>query len=138
MNRNLLKEVIKKAEHYAGIDTKYETDSLSGIDRELHNRATKTDPTNHDKWRSKQLSSERIINLFEKEAHNKKANYSSAGLQFEGTIQTLAKKYKTIHEIFRHCSNGQLLKYITKENQIINMKTGKVVYDENTKTIFQE
>lgn len=60
------------------------------------------------------------------------------GLQFEGNLRTLAEKYKTISEIYRHLSFGQLSKYsVLEENKIANIKTGKIAYDESTGEIFE-
>jgi len=60
------------------------------------------------------------------------------GQVFEGTISVLAKKYKTIDEIFKHMTFGQLQKWYVKDNKIYRLKDGELAYDETTGGIFLE
>jgi len=57
------------------------------------------------------------------------------GLEFEGNLRFLAEKYKTIDEIFKHMTCGQLLRWYVVEDKVYRMKDNKLAYIESTREI---
>ncbi len=89
----------------------------------------------HEKWLRKIKRSEIATKLDVKPAKKEK---QFPGSQFEGNLQKLIEKYKTIDEVFKHMTLGQLQKYsVIEENKIVNIKSGNVAYDGNTGEIFE-
>lgn len=59
------------------------------------------------------------------------------GLQFEGRIQELAKKYKDLDLIWMHMTLGQIYNYYEYDGCIIRHKDDKTVYDSKTGETFE-
>jgi len=72
------------------------------------------------------------------EIKNAKETKIIPGQVFEGTLSVLAKKYKSIDEIFKRMTLGQLQKWCVKNNRIYRLKDNELAYDETTGEIFLE
>ena len=59
------------------------------------------------------------------------------GTYFYGPLKKLAEEFGDIKTMTYYMTVGQLTKYSEQDQQLINIKTGKLAYDEETQECFE-
>ena len=91
---------------------------------------------NHERYRRKQKSTENAMSIEELIKPPKKI-VQKPGTYFHGTLRKLAEEFKDIKTMTYYMTIGQLIKYKEEDNQLHNIKTGKLAYDEKTAECFE-
>ena len=92
---------------------------------------------NHERYRRKQKSTENAMSIEELIKPPKKI-VQKPGTYFHGTLRKLAEEFKDIKTMTYYMTIGQLIKYKEEDNQLHNIKTGKLAYDEKTAECFEQ
>ena len=115
-NENELKEKLKeKMQTYA---TQYE--------QERHKTETQKQ---HDRHRRNQKRKAYSVNI---PVQTAKKYVIKPGTYFHGPLRKLAEDFKTIEEMSKYFTAGQLVKYEERGGKLWNLKTNKMVYDPTT------
>ena len=85
----------------------------------------------HERYRRKQKHAENAMSIEELIKPPKKIT-QKPGTYFHGTLRKLAEEFKDIKTMTYYMTIGQLVKYKEEDNQLYNVKTGKLAYDEKT------
>ena len=96
--------------------------------RELENQKPEMEKQ-HDRYRAAQ---KRAAYEYTYEVKPPKPKKRVPGLEFEGPLHKLAKKYKTLDEITKHMTLGQLSKYYEKDGMLMRVKDGEIVFNTIT------
>ena len=91
----------------------------------------------HERYRRKQKSTENAMSIEELIKPPKKI-VQKPGTYFHGTLRKLAEEFKDIKTMTYYMTIGQLVKYKEEDNQLHNIKTGKLAYDEKTAECFEQ
>ena len=91
----------------------------------------------HERYRRKQKSTENAMSIEELIKPPKKV-VQKPGTYFYGTLRKLAEEFKDIKTMTYYMTIGQLIKYKEEDNQLHNIKTGKLAYDEKTAECFEQ
>ena len=91
---------------------------------------------NHERYRRKQKSTENAMSIEELIKPPKKV-VQKPGTYFHGTLRKLAEEFRDIKTMTYYMTIGQLVKYKEEDNQLHNIKTGKLAYDEKTAECFE-
>lgn len=90
----------------------------------------------HERYRRKQKHAENAMSIEELIKPPKKIT-QKPGTYFHGTLRKLAEEFKDIKTMTYYMTIGQLVKYKEEDNQLYNVKTGKLAYDEKTAECFE-
>ena len=90
----------------------------------------------HERYRRKQKKSENATSIEELIKPPKKI-VQKPGTYFHGTLRKLAEEFKDIKTMTYYMTIGQLIIYKEENNQLHNIKTGKLAYDEKTAECFE-
>lgn len=90
----------------------------------------------HERYRRKQKHAENAMSIEELIKPPKKIT-QKPGTYFHGTLRKLAEEFKDIKTMTYYMTIGQLVKYKEEDNQLYNVKTGKLAYDEKTEECFE-
>ena len=90
----------------------------------------------HERYRRKQKSTESGISLEELIKPAKKI-VLKPGTYFYGPLKKLAEEFGDIKTMTYYMTVGQLTKYSVKGQQLTNIRTGKLAYDEETRECFE-
>ena len=90
----------------------------------------------HERYRRKQKLAENAMSIEELIKPPKKIT-QKPGTYFHGTLRKLAEEFKDIKTMTYYMTIGQLVKYKEEDNQLYNVKTGKLAYDEKTAECFE-
>ena len=90
----------------------------------------------HERYRRKQKHAENAMSIEELIKPPKKIT-QKPGTYFHGTLRKLAEEFKDIKTMTYYMTIGQLVKYKEEDNQLYNVKTGKLAYDEKTAACFE-
>ena len=90
----------------------------------------------HERYRRKQKHAENAMSIEELIKPPKKIT-QKPGTYFHGTLRKLAEELKDIKTMTYYMTIGQLVKYKEEDNQLYNVKTGKLAYDEKTAECFE-
>ena len=90
----------------------------------------------HERYRRKQKHAENAMSIEELIKPPKKIT-QKPGTYFHGTLRKLAEAFKDIKTMTYYMTIGQLVKYKEEDNQLYNVKTGKLAYDEKTAECFE-
>lgn len=90
----------------------------------------------HERYRRKQKHAENATSIEELIKPPKKIT-QKPGTYFHGTLRKLAEEFKDIKTMTYYMTIGQLVKYKEEDNQLYNVKTGKLAYDEKTAECFE-
>ena len=91
----------------------------------------------HERYRRKQKHAENAMSIEELIKPPKKIT-QKPGTYFHGTLRKLAEEFKDIKTMTYYMTSGQLVKYKEEDNQLYNVKTGKLAYDEKTEECFEK
>ena len=91
----------------------------------------------HERYRRKQKHAENAMSIEELIKPPKKIT-QKPGTYFHGTLRKLAEEFKDIKTMTYYMTIGQLVKYKEEDNQLYNVKTGKLAYDEKTEECFEK
>ena len=90
----------------------------------------------HERYRRKQKSTESGISLEELIKPAKKI-VLKPGTYFYGPLKKLAEDFGDIKTMTYYMTVGQLTKYSVKGQQLTNIRTGKLAYNEETRECFE-
>ena len=90
----------------------------------------------HERYRRKQKHAENAMSIEELIKPPKKIT-QKPGTYFHGTLRKLAEEFKDIKTMTYYMTIGQLVKYKEEDNQLYNVKTGKLAYDGKTAECFE-
>ena len=90
----------------------------------------------HERYRRKQKSTENGISL-EGLIKPAKKIVLKPGTYFYGQLKKLAEDLGDIKTMTYYMTVGQLTKYSVKGQQLTNIRTGKLAYDEETRECFE-
>ena len=90
----------------------------------------------HERYRRKQKSTENGMSL-EGLIKPAKKIVAKPGTYFYGPLKKLAEEFGDIKTMTYYMTVGQLTKYSEQDQQLINIKTGKLAYDEKTQECFE-
>ena len=90
----------------------------------------------HERYRRKQKHAENATSIEELIKPPKKIT-QKPGTYIHGTLRKLAEEFKDIKTMTYYMTIGQLVKYKEEDNQLYNVKTGKLAYDEKTAECFE-
>ena len=90
----------------------------------------------HERYRRKQKPAENAMSIEELIKPPKKIT-QKPGTYFHGTLRKLAEEFKDIKTMTYYMTIGQLVKYKEEDNQLYNVITGKLAYDEKTAECFE-
>ena len=106
-------------------------------DDKLEEEKNKDESTKtHERYRRKQKSTENGMSLEELIKPPKKI-VQKPGTYFHGTLRKLSEEFGDIKTMTYYMTVGQLTKYSEKGQQLINIRTGKLAYDEETQECFE-
>ena len=91
----------------------------------------------HERYRRKQKHAENAMSIEELIKPPKKI-IQKPGTYFHGTLRKLAEEFKDIKTMTYYMTIGQLVKYKEEDNQLYNVKTGKLAYDGKTAECFEQ
>tara|TARA_Y100000310_G_scaffold344859_1_gene460070 strand:- start:7611 stop:8066 length:456 start_codon:yes stop_codon:yes gene_type:complete len=83
----------------------------------------------HDRYRKNQKQKGYSVNI---PVHHAKKIVTRPGTYFYGPLSKLAKDFKTIEEMSKYFTAGQLIKYQECSGRLWNLKTNQMVYDPET------
>ena len=106
-------------------------------DDKMEEERNKSESTKtHEKYRRKQKSTESGISLKGLIKPAKKI-VPKPGTYFHGPLKRLAEDFGDIKTMTYYMTVGQLTKYSVKGQQLTNIRTGKLAYDEETRECFE-
>ena len=106
-------------------------------DDEMEKEKNKDELTKtHERYRRKQKSTENGISL-EGLIKPAKKIVPKPGTYFHGPLKRLAEDFGDIKTMTYYMTVGQLTKYSVKGQQLTNIRTGKLAYDEETRECFE-
>ena len=106
-------------------------------DDKLEEEKNKDEATKaHERYRRKQKSTENGMSI-ENLIKPAKKIVQKPGTYFYGPLKKLAEEFGDIKTMTYYMTVGQLTKYFEKGQQLINVKTGKLAYDEETQECFE-
>ena len=106
-------------------------------DDKLEEERNKDESTKaHERYRRKQKSTENAMSL-EGLIKPPKKIVQKPGTYFHGTLRKLSEEFGDIKTMTYYMTVGQLTKYSEKGQQLINIRTGKLAYDEETQECFE-
>lgn len=89
----------------------------------------------HERHRRNQKQKEHSMEIEVKPA---KKTIVRPGTYFYGTLRKLVDDFKTIEEVSKYMTAGQLMKYVERDGQLWNLKTGLMAYDSTTGECFEK
>ena len=106
-------------------------------DDKLEEEKNKDESTKaHERYRRKQKSTENGMSI-ENLIKPAKKIVQKPGTYFHGTLRKLSEEFGDIKTMTYYMTVGQLTKYSEKGQQLINIRTGKLAYDEETQECFE-
>ena len=115
----------------------YEQIKFNERDDKIEEERNKSESTKvHERYRRKQKSAESGISLKGLIKPAKKI-VQKPGTYFHGTLRKLSEDFGDIKTMTYYMTVGQLTKYSEKDQQLINVRTGKLAYDEETQECFE-
>ena len=106
-------------------------------DDKLEEEKNKDEATKaHERYRRKQKSTENGMSI-ENLIKPAKKIVQKPGTYFHGPLKKLAEEFGDIKTMTYYMTVGQLTKYSEQNQQLINIKTGKLAYDEETQECFE-
>ena len=106
-------------------------------DDKLEEEKNKDEATKaHERYRRKQKSTENGMSI-ENLIKPAKKIVQKPGTYFHGPLKRLAEEFGDIKTMTYYMTVGQLTKYSEQGQQLINIRTGKLAYDEKTQECFE-
>ena len=106
-------------------------------DDKLEEEKNKDEATKaHERYRRKQKSTENGMSI-ENLIKPAKKIVQKPGTYFHGPLKKLAEEFGDIKTMTYYMTVGQLTKYSEQGQQLINIRTGKLAYDEKTQECFE-
>ena len=106
-------------------------------DDKLEEEKNKDESTKaHERYRRKQKSTENGMSIEDLIKPAKKI-VQKPGTYFHGTLRKLSEEFGDIKTMTYYMTVGQLTKYSEQGQQLINIRTGKLAYDEETQECFE-
>ena len=106
-------------------------------DDKLEEEKNKDEATKaHERYRRKQKSTENGMSI-ENLIKPAKKIVQKPGTYFYGPLKKLAYEFGDIKTMTYYMTVGQLMKYSEEDQQLINIRTGKLAYDEKTQECFE-
>ena len=106
-------------------------------DDKLEEEKNKDEATKaHERYRRKQKSTENGVSI-ENLIKPAKKIVQKPGTYFHGPLKKLAEEFGDIKTMTYYMTVGQLTKYSEQGQQLINIRTGKLAYDEETQECFE-
>ena len=106
-------------------------------DDKLEEEKNKDESTKaHERYRRKQKSTENGMSI-ENLIKPAKKIVQKPGTYFYGPLKKLAEEFGDIKTMTYYMTVGQLTKYSEEGQQLINIRTGKLAYDEETQECFE-
>ena len=106
-------------------------------DDKLEEEKNKDESTKaHERYRRKQKSTENGMSI-ENLIKPAKKIVQKPGTYFYGPLKKLAAEFGDIKTMTYYMTVGQLTKYSEQGQQLINIRTGKLAYDEETRECFE-
>jgi len=106
-------------------------------DDKLEEEKNKDEATkSHERYRRKQKSTENGMSI-ENLIKPAKKIVQKPGTYFYGPLKKLAEEFGDIKTMTYYMTVGQLTKYSEQGQQLINIRTGKLAYDEETQECFE-
>lgn len=106
-------------------------------DDKLEEEKNKDEATKaHERYRRKQKSTENGMSI-ENLIKPAKKIVQKPGTYFHGPLKKLAEEFGDIKTMTYYMTVGQLTKYSEQGQQLINIRTGKLAYDEETQECFE-
>ena len=106
-------------------------------DDKLEEEKNKDEATkSHERYRRKQKSTENGMSI-ENLIKPAKKIVQKPGTYFYGPLKKLAEEFGDIKTMTYYMTVGQLTKYSEEGQQLINIRTGKLAYDEETQECFE-
>ena len=106
-------------------------------DDKLEEEKNKDEATKaHERYRRKQKSTENGMSI-ENLIKPAKKIVQKPGTYFYGPLKKLAEEFGDIKTMTYYMTVGQLTKYSEQGQQLINIRTGKLAYDEETQECFE-
>ena len=106
-------------------------------DDKLEEEKNKDESTKaHERYRRKQKSTENGMSI-ENLIKPAKKIVQKPGTYFYGPLKKLAEEFGDIKTMTYYMTVGQLTKYSEQGQQLINIRTGKLAYDEETQECFE-
>ena len=106
-------------------------------DDKLEEEKNKDEATKaHERYRRKQKSTENGMSI-ENLIKPAKKIVQKPGTYFYGPLKKLAQEFGDIKTMTYYMTVGQLTKYSEQGQQLINIRTGKLAYDEETQECFE-
>ena len=137
--KTILRKLNDKVETQSA-DSKVEEEVFNKMKREVdkwEEEKYKDELTkSHERYRRKQKHAENAMSIEELIKPPKKI-IQKPGTYFHGTLRKLAEEFKDIKTMTYYMTIGQLVKYKEEDNQLYNVKTGKLAYDGKTAECFE-
>lgn len=137
--KTILRKLDDKVETQSA-DSKVEEEVFNKMKREVdkwEEEKYKDELTkSHERYRRKQKHAENAMSIEELIKPPKKI-IQKPGTYFHGTLRKLAEEFKDIKTMTYYMTIGQLVKYKEEDNQLYNVKTGKLAYDGKTAECFE-
>ena len=112
-------------------------EKIRANDDKMEEERNKSESTKaHERYRRQQKSAENAMSL-EGLIKPAKKIVQKPGTYFHGTLRKLSEDFGDIKTMTYYMTVGQLTKYSEKDQQLINVRTGKLAYDEKTKECFE-
>ena len=106
-------------------------------DDKLEEEKNKDESTKaHERYRRKQKSTENGMSIEDLIKPAKKI-VQKPGTYFHGPLKKLSEEFGDIKTMTYYMTVGQLTKYSEEGQQLINIRTGKLAYDEETRECFE-
>ena len=138
--KTILRKLNDKVETQSA-DSKVEEEVFNKMKREVdkwEEEKYKDELTkSHERYRRKQKHAENAMSIEELIKPPKKIT-QKPGTYFHGTLRKLAEEFKDIKTMTYYMTIGQLVKYKEEDNQLYNVKTGKLAYDGKTAECFEQ
>jgi hypothetical protein len=120
---------IRQEEHENELKEK-QTEKMKAYATQYEEERYKTEATKqHERHRRNQKRKAYSVNIPVQPA---KKYVVKPGTYFYGTLRKLAEDFKTIEEMSKYFTSGQLIKYEERNGKLWNNKTEKMVYDPTT------
>ena len=138
--KTILRKLNDKVETQSA-DSKVEEEVFNKMKREAdkweEEKYTDELTKSHERYRRKQKHAENAMSIEELIKPPKKIT-QKPGTYFHGTLRKLAEEFKDIKTMTYYMTIGQLVKYKEEDNQLYNVKTGKLAYDGKTAECFEQ
>ena len=106
-------------------------------DDKLEEEKNKDESTKaHERYRRKQKSTENGMSIEDLIKPAKKI-VQKPGTYFHGPLKKLSEEFGDIKTMTYYMTVGQLTKYSEEGQRLINIRTGKLAYDEETRECFE-